>query len=299
MSAPPSRDDAAGRAYNDLRNKARAAHRPTQELLQLYLLEAFLRRLAGSSHRQNLVLKGGVLLAALGDRRPTKDVDLQARQLSNDADTTTRVILEIARLAADDGVAFDTEAATTEIIREDDGYRAYRVRMPASLATANLRFAVDISVGDPIEPSPQLVQLPCLLTEDTIALVGYPIVMVHAEKLVTALQRGTVNTRWRDFADIWTLSRHWDCGGTELQSALTTVAGYRGAALEAIFPAPPLWPVWLGPPARRPSAMSCAVPRWRWFGRRSSCWACPAREPSSSFSSGCARRSSRPFGLRP
>ncbi len=70
MSAPPSRHDAAGRAYNDLRNKARAPHRPTQELLQLYLLEAFLRRLAGSGHRENLVLKGGVLLAALGDRVP-------------------------------------------------------------------------------------------------------------------------------------------------------------------------------------------------------------------------------------
>lgn len=237
MSAPPSRDDTAGRAYNDLRNKARAAHRPTQELLQLYLLESFLRRLAGSGHRENLVLKGGVLLAALGDRRPTKDVDLQARQLSNDAETTTRVICEIAQLAADDGVEFHTDAARAELIREDDGYQAYRIRIPASLATANLNFAVDISVGDPIEPSPQLVRLPCLLSDDTIELVGYPIVMVHAEKLLTALQRGTVNTRWRDFADIWTLSRHWDCDGTELQSALTAVARHRGVALEALFPA--------------------------------------------------------------
>jgi hypothetical protein len=164
-------------------------------------------------------------------------VDLQARQLTNDADTATQVICEIALLAADDGVVFDTQAATTEIIREDDGYQGYRVRMPASLATANLRFAVDLSVGDPIEPGPQLVQLPCLLTDHTIELVGYPIVMVHAEKLVTALQRGTVNTRWRDFADIWTLSRHRNCNGTEMQSALTTVARYRGAALAAIFPA--------------------------------------------------------------
>ncbi len=29
--------------------------------------------------------------------------------------------------------------------------------------------------------------------------------MVYAEKLVTALQFGVVNTRWRDFADVWTL----------------------------------------------------------------------------------------------
>ncbi len=123
MSAPPSRGDTASRAYNDLRNKARAAHRPTQELMQLYLLESFLRRLAGSGHRENLVLKGGVLLAALGDRRPTKDVDLQARQLTNDADTTTQVVCEIAHLSADDGVLFDTESATTELIREDDSYQ--------------------------------------------------------------------------------------------------------------------------------------------------------------------------------
>jgi len=113
----------------------------TQELLQLYLLEAPLRRLAGSSHNQNLVLKGGVLLAALGDRRPSKDVDLQARQLTNDAETTIRVICEIAELAADDGAVFDTEATNAELIREDDGYQGYRVRMPASLATANLKLA--------------------------------------------------------------------------------------------------------------------------------------------------------------
>jgi hypothetical protein len=33
--------------------------------------------------------------------------------------------------------------------------------------------------------------------------------MVHAEKLVTAIDRGTTNTRWRDFADEYLLSgRH-------------------------------------------------------------------------------------------
>lgn len=40
MSAP-TRATAAGRAYLDLRNLARATRRPVDELQQLYILEAF------------------------------------------------------------------------------------------------------------------------------------------------------------------------------------------------------------------------------------------------------------------
>ena len=33
---------------------------------------------------------------------------------------------------------------------------------------------------------------------------------MYAEKIVTALQRGTANTRWRDFADIYLLRTQQD-----------------------------------------------------------------------------------------
>lgn len=39
----PTRDDAAGRAYLDLRRKARADGRATDEYLRLYVLEGFWR----------------------------------------------------------------------------------------------------------------------------------------------------------------------------------------------------------------------------------------------------------------
>ena len=67
----PTRADVAGRAYLDLQNAARRQRRPTQELLELYTLEGLLVRLAASTHRSALVLKGGMLLAAYGVRRPT------------------------------------------------------------------------------------------------------------------------------------------------------------------------------------------------------------------------------------
>lgn len=237
MSPRPSREVAAGRAYNDLRKQAQDTGRPTQQLFQLYLLESFLRRLAISPHRDRLILKGGVLLAAWGDRRPTKDVDLQARQLANDLSSTLAAIREVAAVPADDGVVFDTEQATAEVIREDADYEGIRIRMPATLATAELRFAVDVSAGDPIDPPPQTVRLPSLLGSDAIEVLGYPLVMVLAEKLVTALQRGAANTRWRDFADIWTLSRHHDIDGDELQTALRAVTMHRAIELEPLLPA--------------------------------------------------------------
>lgn len=58
-----------------------------------------------------------------------------------------------------------------------------------------------MNVDDPITPAPQELHLPRLLGGEVV-VQGHPLVMVHAEKVVTAVARGRVNTRWRDFADI-------------------------------------------------------------------------------------------------
>ncbi len=91
---PVSRVTAAGRAYLDLKAKAKKESRLTDELIQLYVLEGFLARLAMSAHADKLVLKGGVLLAAFDTRRPTRDIDFAARDLAND----TEHILGVTRV---------------------------------------------------------------------------------------------------------------------------------------------------------------------------------------------------------
>jgi len=93
------------------------------------------------------------------------------------------------------------------------------------------RLHVDVNVGDPIWPEPEVVLLPGLRGGEGIELVGYPLHGVHAEKLVTAVQCGTPNTRWRDFADVWTLSNRHPVAGSDLQSAVERVAHYRRAQL--------------------------------------------------------------------
>ncbi len=229
MSAP-TRASTAGRAYLDLRKLARESHRPVDEMLQLYLLEAFLARLASSRFTEQLVLKGGVLLAAFHERRPTRDIDLQAQSLGNDTEKILAATREIAAITLDDGVAFSVDTTTAEPIRDEAIYSGVRVTMTAQLATARPHFHVDTNVGDPISPAPKNVRLPRLLGGE-IVLRGYPLAMVHAEKIVTAIARGTVNTRWRDFADIYMLARHHAINGAELANAIRRVAEHRNVRL--------------------------------------------------------------------
>ncbi len=232
MSAP-TRASTAGRAYLDLRKLARENHRPVDELLQLYVLEAFLDRLTSSRFTEQLVLKGGVLLAAFDERRPTRDIDLQAQALENDTETIFAATCEISAITLDDGVIFDIETATAESIRDEAIYGGVRVTMAAQLATARPHFHVDTNVGDPISPAPKNVRLPRLLGGE-IVLRGYPLAMVHAEKIVTAIARGTVNTRWRDFGDIYMLARHHAIKGSELAHAIRRVAEHRKVRLRPL-----------------------------------------------------------------
>lgn len=232
-SQRPTRADRAGAAYLDLRRKARDDGRATDEYLRLYVLEGFLARLADSQHRTKLVIKGGVLLAAYAIRRPTADVDIAADRVSGEIDHIRNTVAAIAEQRSDDGIDFDTSNVTAELIRDEDQYSGIRVSLSARLATAVIRFHVDVNIGDPIWPQPAEVRLPRLLGGE-IALRGYPLEMVLAEKIVTALERATVNTRWRDFADIYLLASSHTISARTLSEAVRAVADHRRVPIKPL-----------------------------------------------------------------
>ena len=93
----PSRATIAGQAYLDLRRKARQDRRPVDELIQLYVLEGFLARLAQTPFAERFVLKGGMLLAALGERRPTHDVLLGNPSVCVQGDRVTHLVFPVVR----------------------------------------------------------------------------------------------------------------------------------------------------------------------------------------------------------
>jgi len=227
----PTHGTTAGQRYLALRRLARATGRPTSELLQLYALEGFLARLALSPLRDTLVLKGGMLLAAFDLRRATRDLDFLALLTDNDEAMVAGLVRTVAMVELDDGLDFAPDGIRSEMIRDEDIYPGVRARLEARLATARLVLHVDVDLGDPVIPSPSRTPIPTLLGGPRIEVLAYPKAMVVAEKLVTALQRGLANTRWRDFADLHLLLRVRDIDEADLVDALRVVAGHRQVSL--------------------------------------------------------------------
>ncbi|MEA1903701.1 MAG: nucleotidyl transferase AbiEii/AbiGii toxin family protein [Actinomycetota bacterium] len=225
----------AKQRYLMLQRAARQSGRPTDEMMAIYVLEAFLARLGKSEHASKLILKGGMLLAAFTQRRVTRDIDLQAIGVASEAEVVGSLVSDVAMILHPDGVAFDTSTMSTEVVREGDDDSGMRVSMGAGLYTAELRLKVDVNVGDPVWPAPIEIEIPSVLADlPTIRLIGYPLPMVLAEKIVTAVSRGVASTRWRDFADIVSLSGSNQINGSELQDALAAVATYREVELLAL-----------------------------------------------------------------
>lgn len=233
--ADPSRATTAGRVFNDLRKAARRQRRGTDELLVMYVLERWLYRTSVSPYRDEFILKGGLLLAALDARRPTRDGDLLAA-MDNDEATVVGRVKEIAAIDVDDGVAFTAEKIQTTTIREEDQYAGLRVTMPAAVGKAQVKLALDVNFGDPVTPGAVRIPYPTVLGNSTFEMLAYPIETVLAEKIVTAIARGETNTRERDWADIWRLGGTYDLDAERLTAALRRTAQHRQVILQPLGP---------------------------------------------------------------
>ncbi len=236
-------------ARRDLRQNGRPA--AFAEYLTRHFLESFLHRLTLSPHAGGFVLKGGVLLAVYGARRPTKDVDSQAISATLTPKHLADVARALAAIDTDDGVEFDTATINVQQIRDEADYPGLRLRMQATLHTAHGTIVWDVSTGDPIVPAPRLVHVPRALGDD-IHILGYAPETAIAEKGVTILERGITSTRWRDYVDIVQLSRNRLLDPTLLRAAAEAVAAHRRVNLEAVSPhltgygsiAQPKWAAW-------------------------------------------------------
>lgn len=224
---------------------------PTAEYLTRHALESFLDRLTQTEHGEDFVLKGGILLAAYGARRPTKDVDAEAISSSVTVGNIAQILSDIAAVEADDGVEFGLGSLGVQEIREQAEYPGLRVRVNISIGTFNGQVLWDISTGDPIVPMPRMVKVPRVLGDD-IEMLGYAPETVLAEKGVTILERGTTSTRWRDHVDIVRLAETYDVDEDLLLASAQAVADYRGVDLKPVGPmldgygsiSQPKWAAW-------------------------------------------------------
>ncbi len=177
-------------------------------ILTRYALERFLYRLGQSSYRDRFLLKGAMLFQAwtASPHRPTRDLDL----LGYGEPTPERcrnIVREIGALrVADDGLIFDGETVRANLIKEDQEYEGVRVTLLGRLAQARIPLQIDIGFGDVVSPAPRDLDYPTLLPLAAPRIRAYSMESVIAEKLEAMVSLGLLNSRMKDFYDVWFLA---------------------------------------------------------------------------------------------
>lgn len=205
-----------------LATHAKTSGRPFQEILQYFAMERFLYRVSISEHADKFVLKGGLMFAAWKTSltRPTKDIDFLAF-MANDTETAASVVRDICHVHDEsDGIGFDPDSLAATVIKEDADYEGVRVTFRAELKGAKIHMQIDMGFGDVVAPEPQLISYPTILNHTAPKLRGYPAETVIAEKFEAMVKLGQLNSRIRDFYDVWSLSRQFDFDGDVLRNAI-------------------------------------------------------------------------------
>ncbi len=195
-----------------LLNKSRNDKRPFNELLQYYAMERFLYRLSQSSFINKFVLKGALMLSVWNspEIRPTMDIDMLGI-IENDEEKLKEVLKKIIRTEViDDGLKFDINSIVSETITEDADYDGVRIRFIAYLETARINLQIDIGFGDIVYPEFEKKELPAILDFPEPSLYCYSKESAIAEKFEAIVKLGLINSRMKDFYDIWLLSRQYD-----------------------------------------------------------------------------------------
>ena len=196
----------SSRQLKDLvRNMSGGDGAKAQIIIRNYVMERFLERVSVSDYRENLILKGGMLISALVglDKRSTMDMDTTIKSMPLTVDSTRKLIVSIISIDLDDNMTFEMQSIAP--IMDEAEYPGIRVLLEATLETMRTPFRLDFSTGDIITPSEISYTYKLLFEERTISILAYNLETIVAEKMETIVARGTANTRMRDFYDIYTI----------------------------------------------------------------------------------------------
>jgi predicted nucleotidyltransferase component of viral defense system len=218
-----------------LLNNARETGRPFSELLQYFAMERFLYRLSKSRYTDNFVLKGALMLTVWEAplSRPTMDIDFLG-QIDNNIEAIIAVTKDICGQKVElDGITFDLTSIRGEPITEDADYAGVRVRFHGSLGTAHFNMQLDIGFGDVVIPAPASLEYPTILDLPAPRIRGYSKESSIAEKFEAMIKLGALNSRMKDFFDIWLLSRQFDFEGQRLAAAIEKTFSIRRADIQS------------------------------------------------------------------
>ncbi len=190
-----------------IKNVAKQNNADARILLRIYMMERFLERVANSKYADDFIIKGGILVTSLVgvSMRSTMDIDTSIRNWNLTEEDARKVIGEVIAVDMGDDVDFIIKDISN--IMDEMEYPGIRIALDASIGQMSAPLKIDISTGDVITPKAISYEYKLMLEDRSINLWSYNLETILAEKLQTVLARGVLNTRMRDYYDIYTLTR--------------------------------------------------------------------------------------------
>ena len=234
----PGAGTRAAELRKQLLRLARERREDFQVVLSRYGVERLLYRLSRTPHGEAFILKGAMLVGTWAEvpHRTTRDVDFlglgdpSPSRLSN-------IFREVAIVeGGDDAIVFDPKTVRVDDIREEDRYGGLRVRMTADFGGAVVHVQMDVGFGDAVVPAAEWIDYPTLLGLPAPRVRAYTRYTVISEKLEAIVSLGLVNSRMKDFYDLWVLSMEFEFDGELLGRAIRATFERRGTEIPAEVP---------------------------------------------------------------
>lgn len=214
-----------------INNIAKNENISPQAIMQTYMLERLLERISLSKYKNNFILKGGMLISSIIgiDSRTTMDMDTTIKGFILDKENLTQILNDIFKIDLDDNIQF--ELINIENIREEDDYGGLRVHISSIFDNMPTDLKIDVTTGDKITYKEINYKYNLLLETRSIDIWSYNIETIIAEKYESIIKRSILNTRIRDFYDIYMLI-HLDknnISGKILKEAIKETSQHRNS----------------------------------------------------------------------
>lgn len=191
---------------NDIiKKKSKGNNNLAHHLHQMFFFEHVLMRLEKSKYKNNIILKGGVLLSSIigEDLRTTKDIDATLKSLPLNIDSIRNIFEEILSIDIDDNVNF--EIVNIKDIRLEDEYGGFRINVKGTFDKIRTNFFIEITTGDIITPREIKYKYNSIFEDKKINIMAYTIETIIAEKFESIISKNITTTRAKDFYDLYML----------------------------------------------------------------------------------------------
>lgn len=188
---------------NDIiKKKSKGNNNLAHHLHQMFFFEHVLMRLEKSKYRDNIILKGGVLLSSIigEDLRTTKDIDATLKSLPLNIDSIRNIFEGILTIDIDDNVNF--EIVNIKDIGLEDEYGGFRINVKGTFDKIRTNFFIEITTGDIITPREIRYKYNSIFEDKKINIMAYTIETIIAEKFESIISKNITTTRAKDFYDL-------------------------------------------------------------------------------------------------